>query len=502
VRRSPSDMSDAKSRPMVALPEPAPKVAAPRGPTLADYGLRGRLRLLRVVWAGAKLRAVLWAHEKGWFTGGAPREQLKRAEGARIRDELIRLGPTFIKIGQMLSTRVDLLPVEYTEELKELLDRVPPFPNDQAFAIVERELGRPIKEVYGFVDAFPIAAASLGQVYRARLQTGEEVVVKVQRPDLEARIALDLATLRHLVPRLEASDVLKTTDWYGIVDEFEATLADEIDYVKEVANAETFRANFARWPTIHVPRIYPELSSRRVITMEYVPGVKVDDHEGLRRMGLSPRGVAERLVEAYLKQLLEDGFFHADPHPGNLRVMADGRLAFFDFGMAGRISLDLQSKLVDAFFHIVERDWFELLRDAVRLGFLRVEAGDESGLEDIGRRLIAQYEGLRLGDLAFKDMTYEVAEVLYHYPFQIPAQFTFILRALTTIEGIGTKADPDFNFFLVARPYAKDFMLRREGRYLGGKLLARVLKGDQGGVDWGKAWKLAKMAWKHYTGKK
>jgi predicted unusual protein kinase regulating ubiquinone biosynthesis (AarF/ABC1/UbiB family) len=489
-----------KERPMLALPEP--EAVAPHRTTLADYGLRGRMRLLRVVWAGAKIRAILWAHERGWLTGGAAQSEVRRSEGARIRDELVRLGPTFIKIGQMLSTRMDLLPVEYTEELKELLDRVPAFPTDRAFAIVEEELGRPVKELYASIDLYPIAAASLGQVYRARLHSGEEVVVKVQRPDLEKRIELDMATLRYVVPRLETSDVLKSTDWDGIVDEFAATLADEIDYVKEVANAETFRANFARWPSIHVPHVYHELSSRRVITMEYIPGIKVDDHDGLRRMGLTPLSIAERLVEAYLKQLLEDGFFHADPHPGNLRVMADGRIAFFDFGMAGRISLDLQSQLVDAFFHIVEKDWFELLRDGVRMGFLRVDEDDAAGLEEIGRRLIAQYEGLRLGDLAFKDMTYEVAEVLYHYPFQIPAHFTFILRAITTLEGIGTKADPDFNFFLVARPYAKDFMLRREGRYLGGKLLARMIKGEQGSVDWGKAWKLAKMAWKHYTGKK
>jgi predicted unusual protein kinase regulating ubiquinone biosynthesis (AarF/ABC1/UbiB family) len=487
---------------MMALAEPARDDVAGGRRTLADYGWRGRLRLARVVWAALKIRAMLWAHARGYLARGTAPEARRRAEGALVRDELIRLGPTFIKIGQMLSTRIDLLPVEYTEELKELLDRVPAFPNERAFAIVEAELGRPPSEIYASIDAFPIAAASLGQVYRARLKTGEEVVVKVQRPDLESRIALDMATLRHLVPRLEAVEALRATDWHGVIDEFAATLSDEIDYVKEVENAETFRANFAQWSTVHVPKIYRDLSSRRVITMEYIPGVKVDDHEGLKRMGLTPMGVAERLVETYLKQLLEDGFFHADPHPGNLRVMPDGRLAFFDFGMVGRISLDLQSQLVDSFFHIVERDWFGLLRDAVHLGFLRVDPGDEAAIEEVGRRLIAQYEGLRVGDLAFKDMTNEVADVLYRYPFQIPAHFTFILRALTTLEGIGAKADPNFNFFLVARPYAKQFMLRREGRYLGGKLVARMLRGEEGAVDWGKTWKLAKMAWKYYVNKK
>ena len=152
---------------MIALPEPGPEALVPRRRTLADYGLRGRLRLLRILWAGATLRASLWAHEKGWFTGGVTPTEVRRLEGARVRDELIRLGPTFIKIGQMLSTRIDLLPVEFTEELKELLDRVPPFPNNRAFAILEAELGRPLKELYAFIDAYPIAAASLGQAYAA-----------------------------------------------------------------------------------------------------------------------------------------------------------------------------------------------------------------------------------------------------------------------------------------------------------------------------------------------
>lgn len=485
---------------MRILPVPGEATPASDVSPLAAFGWRGRARLARVAWALLKLRTAMWLNARGW-TGTTP-DGRRRAEGARIRDELIGLGPTFIKIGQMLSTRVDLLPFEYTEELRELLDRVPPFPTPEAFAILEDELGRPASEVFASIDAFPIASASLGQVYRARLRTGEEVVVKVQRPGLRERIDLDLATLRHFAPRLRAAEALKTTDWNRVIDEFGDVLVDEIDYVREVENAETFRANFAKWPNICVPKVYRQYSTRRVITMEYIPGIKVDDHSGLRRQGLAPSDVTDLLVQTYLKQLLEDGFFHADPHPGNLRVMPDGRLAFFDFGMVGRISLDLQSTLVDAFFHIVERDWPRLLRIAADLGFLRVDPSDQEGLDAIGTRLINQYEGLRLGDLTFRDMSEEVAELLYRYPFQIPPQFTFILRALTTIEGIGSKADSDFNFFIVARPYAKDFMLRREGRYIGGRILARVLRGEEGPIDWAKTWKLAKMAWKHYVGQR
>jgi predicted unusual protein kinase regulating ubiquinone biosynthesis (AarF/ABC1/UbiB family) len=486
--------------PMRVLEEPAPEVAARPAGGHAAAGWRGRIRVGRILWAAFKIRTALWLHRKGWFTGGADESALRRAEGARLREELIALGPTFIKIGQTLATRIDLVPVEYTEELALLQDRVPPFPNAQAWATIERELGHPAGELFASIDPDPIASASLGQVYQGRLANGQEVAIKVQRPDLERRIALDLAALRYLAPRLERSGALKAViDWSGVIDEFARVIADETDYVKEAANADAFRQNFAKWPEIYVPRIYPELSSRRVITMDFVPGIKVDDHDGLRRMGLTPISVAELLTRTYLKQLLEDGFFHADPHPGNLRVMPDGRLAFFDFGMVGRISLELQSQLVDAFFHIVERDWRALLGDGVRLGFLRIDPHNEAELQHIGTELIDHYEALRLGSLGFKELTYDVADVLYRYPFQVPANFTFILRAITTLEGVGTKADPNFNFFLVARPYAKEFMLRREGRYLGGKLISRVLRSDEGNFDWNKAWKLAKMAWKYYV---
>jgi predicted unusual protein kinase regulating ubiquinone biosynthesis (AarF/ABC1/UbiB family) len=423
---------------------------------------------------------------------------MRRREGARLREELVALGPTFVKIGQTLSTRIDLLPVEYTDELKQLLDKVPAFSNEVAFAIVERELGKPLGDVYASIDPIPLAAASIGQVYRARLRSGEEVVIKVQRPDLERRIALDLAVLRHLVPSFAREGKLKNVDWPGVIDEFERVISEETDYGKEVENAEQFRKNFASWQQVYVPRIYPELSARRVITMEYIPGLKVDDHEGLRKMGLTPMSVAEHLVRTYLKQLLEDGFFHADPHPGNLRVMPDGRLAFFDFGMVGHIPLDFQSQLVDAFFHIVERDWAALTRDAVALGFLRLDPADQEALDKVMRDLLAQYEGVRLGDKDFQELHYDVANVLYSYPFQIPAKFTFILRAIMTLDGIGLKADPDFNFFTVAKPHAKEFMLRREGRYMGARVLSRMLRREEGSIDWQKAWKLAKMAWKYY----
>jgi predicted unusual protein kinase regulating ubiquinone biosynthesis (AarF/ABC1/UbiB family) len=463
---------------------------------LARAGLRGWLRVVRILWSVLRLWLVIWWQSRHQL----PVELAERLQGAQLRRELISLGPTFIKIGQMLSTRVDLLPVAYIEELRSLLDRVPPYPTDQAFAILEHELRRPIAEVYESIDVTPIAAASIGQVYRARV-AGRDVVVKIQRPDLAARIALDLAALRRLAPWLARVRSMKAVDWNGVIDEFDAMIHEEIDYCREVENAEQFRRNFMEWREVYVPAILHNLSTRRVITMEYIPGVKVDDRAGLARLGLTPLGIVERLTRTYLKQLLEDGFFHADPHPGNLRVMPDGRLAFLDFGMAGRISAELQGQLVDTFFHIAERDWRAVLRDAARLGFLRIDPADERTLDQVGQRLLTKYAGVRVGDLAFGELSEDLAEMLYTFPFQIPSRFTYILRALTTIEGIGTRVDPTFNFFATARPYAKEFMLRREGRSFGGKILSRVLRKDDGGIDWAKAWKLARMAWNHYVGR-
>jgi predicted unusual protein kinase regulating ubiquinone biosynthesis (AarF/ABC1/UbiB family) len=484
---------------MIKLEEPSSDAALVRPSPLAPYGLRGRLRLARVMWAVLKLRSRTWLTANGWIRDAGDDSARLRAEGARLRDELVALGPTFVKIGQTLSTRIDLLPLEYTDELKLLLDRVPPFPNDVAFAIVERELGESLDKRFASVESEPIAAASIGQVYRAKLDGGEDVVIKVRRPDLERRIALDLAVLRYFVPRFARDGKLKNVDWSGVIDEFERVITDEMDYAKEVENAELFRRNFASWPQVYVPKIYPELSTKLVITMEFIPGIKVDDHAGLRRMGLTPMGVAELLVRTYLKQLLEDGFFHADPHPGNLRVMPDGRVAFFDFGMVGHIPLDFQSQLVDAFFHIVERDWAALTRDAIELGFLKIDPADTESIDRVMRELLDHYQGVRLGEKDFQELHADVANVLFHYPFQIPAKFTFILRAIMTLDGIGLKADPDFNFFTVAKPHAKEFMLRREGRYMGAKMLSRMLRREEGSIDWQKAWKLAKMAWKYYV---
>ena len=457
-----------------------------------DLVLRRALdRLIRVV------RFVVYRGAEG---SDAKARQLER-QGVWLKENLIGLGPTFIKIGQALGTRADLLPLAYIKELALLQDQVPPFPNAEAFARVEAELGRKVSEAYAEFDAEPIASASLGQVYRARLHTGEEVAVKVQRPALRENVAFDIAVLGRITRRLARfPSVSENADWEGMLREFRETIAEEMDYAREGRNAERFRGNFREWRAVRVPRIHWTHTTPRVITMEFIRGTKVTDIEGLKARRISPVKVNRLLVRAYLKQLLEDGFFHADPHPGNLLVMETGHLAFFDFGMVGRITPQLQSKMIDAFFHVVGRDTAGLAQDLINLNFLKPGV-DPERVRPVVEGLFRHYLNLKLGDVNFKELTYDLAEVMYEYPFRLPSNFTYIIRALMTLEGIGIVTDPGFSFFETARPYAKEFMLRREGKQFRRLLLDKITGRDEGRINWGKMWKLAKLAAKTYLEK-
>jgi len=436
--------------------------------------------------------------------GSARKQGRLEKQAVWMRESLIDLGPTFIKIGQALGTRADLLPLEYVKELATLQDQVPAFPTSEAFAIVEAELGRPVYEAYAEIDAEPIAAASLGQVYRARLATGEEVAVKVQRPNLESTISFDIAILFRLVKLTNRffPKANENADWEGMLREFHTTIFEEMDYVKEGRNADRFRYNFRTWRAIRVPKIYWSHTNTRVLTLDFIRGTKVVDLEGLRANRISPVKVNRMLIRTYLKQLLEDGFFHADPHPGNLLVMDSGHLAFFDFGMVGRIGPQLQTQMIDAFFHVVARDVHGLGQDIINLNFLKPGVDPET-VRPVVESLFTHYLNLKLGEVNFKELTYDLAEVIYEYPFRLPSNFTYIMRALMTLEGIGVVTDPGFSFFETAKPFAKEFMLRREGR-LFRKLIFDKLTGRENGenrIAWSRVWKLTKMAAQMYLEK-
>jgi predicted unusual protein kinase regulating ubiquinone biosynthesis (AarF/ABC1/UbiB family) len=446
------------------------------------------VRLLRLI--------VFRGHE-----GSSNKEARLEKQAVWLSRSLISLGPTFIKIGQALGTRADLLPLAYVKELSTLQDQVPAFSTAEAFARIEAELGRSLQECYAEIDNEPVASASLGQVYRARLATGEEVAVKVQRPDLDQIISFDVAILYRLVKLVNRffPRANENADWEGMLREFHSTIFEEMDYVKEGRNADRFRYNFRTWRVVRVPKIYWSHTSRRVLTLEFIRGTKVTDVEGLRSRRLSAVKVNRLLVRTYLKQLLEDGFFHADPHPGNLLVLDTGHLAFFDFGMVGRITLKLQSQMIDAFFHVVARDVHGLGQDIINLNFLKPGVDPET-VRPVVERLFTLYLNLKLGEVKFKELTYDLAEVIYEYPFRLPANFTYIMRALMTLEGIGIVTDPEFSFFETAKPYAKEFMLRREGKVFRKLIFDKITGRENGGgsIEWSRVWKLTKMAAQMY----
>ncbi|NNE65055.1 MAG: AarF/ABC1/UbiB kinase family protein [Pyrinomonadaceae bacterium] len=429
------------------------------------------------------------------FVGTAVNKELKQEKQAVwLKESIINLGPTFIKIGQALGTRADLLPLPYVKELGTLVDEVPAFPNTVAFARIELELGKRISEVYREFEYEPVAAASLGQVYRAYLHTGEEVAVKVQRPNLEGIIKGDVEILRKVASFAKRFPALnKNADWSGMLREFDVTVHEEMDYASEGRNAERFTDMFEKWGNIHVPKIHWEATTSKVLTMEFIHGTKVTEIEALKARKVSPEKVNRLLIRTYLKQLLEDGFFHADPHPGNLLVMPDGRLAFFDFGMVGRITPKLQSKMIDAFFHVVAKDPDGIAQDLIDLDFLK-SGSDPEMVRPVVRRMFEFHLDLKLKDVNFKELTYDLADVMYDYPFRLPANFTYIMRALMTLEGIGIITDPEFNFFETAKPYAKEFMLKREGKDLRKMFTDKMLGNDGEPIDWNRTWKLAKMA--------
>jgi predicted unusual protein kinase regulating ubiquinone biosynthesis (AarF/ABC1/UbiB family) len=462
-------------------------------------------RLTRAAVIGEKLYGVrLWFFHgimlllRWLFLGSETNRDVNQEKQAVwLKDKLIELGPTFIKIGQSMGTRADLLPLPFVVALGELQDNVPPFSNAIAFARIEKELGRKINEAYQEFETQPVAAASLGQVYRARLHTGEEVAVKVQRPNLETTIKGDLEILKKVANFAERFPQLnENADWSGMLREFNETIHEEMDYAAEGKNAERFRESFKNWDNVHVPKIYWNATTKKVLTMEFIHGTKVTDLEELQNKSISPEKVNRLLIRTYLKQLLEDGFFHADPHPGNLLVMPDGRLAFFDFGMVGRITPELQSKMIDAFFNVVGKDPGGIAQNLIDLDFLK-PGTDAKTVRPVVEKMFEFHLNLKLKDVNFKELTYDLADVMYDYPFRLPSNFTYIMRALMTLEGIGIITDPEFNFFETAKPYAKEFMLKREGADFRKMFVDKIMGREDGGkIDWNRTWKLAKMAFK------
>jgi predicted unusual protein kinase regulating ubiquinone biosynthesis (AarF/ABC1/UbiB family) len=402
--------------------------------------------------SAGKLGFYLWMDSMGFQSSTEDRQ--KRAQW--LTDTLINLGPTFIKIGQALSTRADLLPLEYVRCLVKLQDQVPQFPADEAIAIIESELGMPLERAYKEFDREPLAAASLGQVHRATLHTGEAVVVKVQRPGLDKLFSLDFKILGDLV-RLAKKRLkgLKHFDLEAIHQEFCEILGREIDYVQEGMNAERFRRNFEDHPYILVPRVYPEWTTRRILTMEYMPGIKVNDRRSLEAIGINPKDINHIGICAYLKQLLQDGYFQADPHPGNMAVSTDGKLIFYDFGMMAEVMPINQGQMVETFFAVLRKDTDQVIKTVTDMGLIE-PMSDMTPVRRIIKLLLEKFADKPVETQAFRSVRNELYAVFEQQPFRLPARMTFIIKALTTLDGVARDLDPNYNLLAAAKPFVKE----------------------------------------------
>ena len=408
-----------------------------------------------------------------WFQQA---EAHKNQRAVQLRQILTRLGPTFIKVGQALSTRPDLVRKDFLEELVKLQDQLPPFPTPLAFSIIESELDRSIDEVFKTISPEPVAAASLGQVYKATLRSGEEVAVKVQRPNLLPVLTLDLYLMRWaaswLVPWLPLN---LGHDLTLIVDEFGTKLFEEVDYLNEGRNAERFAANFQDDLTVKVPSIYWRFSSPCVLTLEWINGFKLTDTERIKAAGLDTDSLIRIGVTSGLRQLLEFGFFHADPHPGNLFAMPDGRMAYIDFGMMDQLNQHTKETLVDAVVHLINKDYGELAKDFVNLGFLTPET-DITPIIPALELVLGNAMGESVGDFNFKTITDQFSELMYDYPFRVPAKFALIIRSLVTQEGLALSLNPAFKIVEIAYPYVARRLLTDESPELRRRLLEILFK--------------------------
>jgi len=428
-------------------------------------------RALSIVWSFAWL--WLSVQSDDWFNR-ADANKLKRA--AQLRQLLTRLGPTFIKVGQALSTRPDLIRKDFLDELIKLQDQLPPFPTAIAFNIIEQELDRSIDEAFSKISPQPVAAASLGQVYQAKLHSGEEVAVKVQRPNLLPIITLDLYLMRWgagwLAPWLPLN---LGHDLTLIVDEFGLKLFEEIDYLNEGRNAERFAANFQNDPRVKVPSIYWRYCSQHVLTLEWINGYKLTDIPKLKESSLNANAIVEVGVTCGLQQLLEFGFFHADPHPGNLFATPEGQMAYIDFGMMDQLDQDAKESLVDAVVHLINKDYQDLANDFIKLGFL-APGTNILPIVPALESVLGNALGESVQDFNFKTITDQFSELMFDYPFRIPAKFALIIRSLVTQEGLALTLDPSFKIVDVAYPYVARRLLNGESPQLRQRLLELLFK--------------------------
>ncbi|XP_057489948.1 protein ACTIVITY OF BC1 COMPLEX KINASE 3, chloroplastic-like [Actinidia eriantha] len=403
-------------------------------------------------------------------------DQNRRFRAVQLRKVFTTLGPTFVKIGQGLSTRPDLCPPEYLEELSELQDALPTFPDAEAFSCIERELGLPLDSVYSSISPSPIAAASLGQVYKAQLKySGQIVAVKVQRPGIEESIGLDFYLIRGLGFLINKYVDIISSDVVALIDEFARRVYQELNYVQEGQNARRFKKLYADKEDVLVPDIFWDYTSGKVLTMEWVDGVKLNEQDAIERQGLKVLDLVNTGIQCSLRQLLEYGYFHADPHPGNLLATPEGKLAFLDFGMMSETPEQARSAIIGHVVHMVNRDYDAMARDYYALDFLAPDV-DVSPIVPALRDFFDDALNSTVSELNFKTLVDGLGAVLYQYPFNVPAYYALILRSLTVLEGLALYADPNFKVLAASYPYFAKRLLTDPNPYLRDALIELLFK--------------------------
>ena len=415
-----------------------------------------------------------------------PRRLLRREAKApplsppeHLRLAIEELGPTFIKLGQVLSTRPDLVPPTYIRELTRLQDTVPPAPWEAVKAQIEAELGGPIEDIFASFEVEPLAAASLAQVHGATLPDGQEVVVKVQRPDIEKVIAVDLEILFDLARLVQERTPLgEIYDLVEIAEDFAYTLRAEMDYRREGRNADRFRRNFAAEPALYIPQVYWDYTTGRVLVLERIRGIKIDDVEALDAAGVDRHQVALNIARIVIKEVLVDGFFHADPHPGNFFVMDGEVIGAMDFGMVGHLNQRLRDDLVRLYVVAIGLDSERIVEQLIRMGAAKLRV-DRAGLKRDAERLLTKYHGLPLKEIQAREVVEEVMPIAFRHHLHLPSELWLLGKMLAMMEGVGLKLDPEFDIFGVSRPYVRRFLWQMASPRVWGRKLAK------GAGDWG-----------------
>ncbi len=472
--------------------EATPDGAGSRGAASPDDSwLRFRVawRLLVVVGQFLPLLVAYARDRRRFLLFGRERQvdaetQVDRAE--ELLDTLVTLGPTFIKVGQILSTRPDVLPGPYIAVLQRLQDRVPPAQWDEIEPAIEAEVG-PVEAAFDTFDTEPISGASLGQVYTARLD-GQRVAVKVLRPNIRRRVAADLRVIETLTPLLiRGAEPGQAFTLENLADEFSATIREEMDYVHEARMLETVRTNFADDDRVRVPEPIDSHSGARVLTMEYVDGTKITDVERLDAMGIDREALVERLFDAYIEMVLDQGVFHADPHPGNLAVQPDGTIVFYDFGITGTVDEDLQEQIFEMYVAIARDDVDGIIDSFVAMGALDPTA-DRRLLREMFEIVLESFRGRDVDQYRVQQLVAEFQAELYEFPLRLPQDLALIVRITTVLEGVCRTLDPEFDLIELVTEYVRSEgyasqgvreLLDRAGEELGATAGALLVTGPK-----------------------